>query len=134
MKKLAYVSLVLVVLLYSSICFSEVRGHIEIGKDTSCNVAYTELQIGYNFRFWNVVLMPYGNQQTWYEATGNLVFGGSPFRDIYKVGTELKYENLTFDFSHFCSHKVISKNSPFIKDYAPPVDGNLTKISARYDF
>ena len=121
-------------ILYSSICFSEIKGHIEIGKDLYCKVAYTELQIGYNFRFWNVILMPYGNQQTWYETTGNLVFGGAPFRDIYKVGSELRFDNITIDLSHFCSHKVISNNSEFIKKYAPPVDGNLTKISVRYDF
>jgi len=134
MKKLIFVLIFVFYVVYSSFCFAEIKGHVEIGKDTNCKVAYTELQIGYNFRFWNVALMPYGNQQTWYEMNGNVFFGGLPFRDIYKVGTELKIENLTFDFSHFCSHKVVSKNSQFVKEYVPPVDGNLTKISARYDF
>jgi hypothetical protein len=118
-------------LLVPSICFSEIKGFIELGKDLDLSVAYTEIQIGYKFYVWDFVIMPYGNQQTWFEVGG---IENRPFRDIYTVGSTLKYDNVTVDLSHFCSHRVVSRNSDFIKNYKPPRDGNFTKISVRYDF
>jgi hypothetical protein len=126
MKKLLFI-----ILIIPSICFSEIKGHIETGKDLYCNVAYTELQIGYSFKFYNLYIMPYANQQTWFEYRD---LKGYPFNDIYKIGTEFKFENIKIDLSHFCSHKVISENSEFIYNYKPPADGNLTKLSIRYEF
>jgi hypothetical protein len=125
-------SLIIVVILFcSSVCFSEVKGYIELGKDIDYNIAYTDIQIGYNFRFWNMLFMPYGGIQTWFEIENGK---GSPFIDIYTVGTQLRFDCITFDFSHFCSHEVVTSNRSYIYDYAPPKDGEITKLSVRYDF
>jgi len=131
MKNLMFVFCVVFILFCGSICFSEIKGYVEVGKDLNSNIAYTELQIGYNFRFWNIILMPYGNTQTWFEYKGA---NGYPFKDIYTIGTQLKFENITIDLSHFCSHEVVSSSRSYIYDYEPPKDGNLTKLSVRYDF
>lgn len=114
-----------------SICFSEIKGFIEVGKDLNFNIAYTDLQIGYNIKFWNMALMPYGNQKTWFEYEG---FEGFPFQEIYTFGTELRFENITIDLSHFCSHEIVTDHRSYIYDYKPPEDGKITKLSIRYDF
>jgi len=118
---------IILFLLISKICFPEIKGHIEIGKDIDFNIAYTELQIGYNYKWFYF----YGNQQTWFEYVG---FEGRPFRDIYTIGLDTKYENATINLSHFCSHGVNSQASDFAKSYEPPRDGVLNKLSIRYDF
>jgi len=123
--------MILLLLMIPSICFSEIKGHIEIGKDIDFNIAYSEIQIGYNFRFWNIILMPYGNQQTWFEYKD---YNGYPFKDIYTAGAELKIENITIDLSHFCSHEVVTTSRRYIYDYQPPKDGRMSKLSIRYDF
>jgi len=46
---------------------AQIGGHIELGRDLYFNIAYTELQIEYNIKLWNIVLIPYGNQKTWFE-------------------------------------------------------------------
>jgi hypothetical protein len=121
------VKYILLLLLIPSLCFSEIKGHVEIGKDIDYNIAYTELQIGYNYKWFYF----YGNQQTWLEYRN---MSGYPFNDIYTIGLDSKYENITINISHFCSHKVISTNSEFVNYYKPPQDGNLTKLSVKYDF
>lgn len=122
---------IILIFFIPSICFSEIRGYIEIGKDIDYNVSYTELQIGYNFYLWDLIIYPYGNTKTWFEIKG---MSGYPFNDIYTIGISVKYNKVIFYLSHFCSHKVISDNSDYIYDYQPPVDGNLTKLSVRYEF
>ena len=123
--------LLFIILFIPSICFSEMKGYVEIGKDIDYNVSYTEIQVGYNFYLWDLIIYPYGNIQTWFETRG---YSGYPFNDIYTIGTDIKYSKITLNFSHFCSHRVISENSDFVYQYQPPVDGNLTKISVRYEF
>jgi len=125
------VRLLFLFLLIPSISFSQIKGFVEVGKDLDFNIAYTELQIGYNIKFWNISLMPYGNQKTWFEHED---FEGFPFQEIYKVGTELKFENITIDLSHFCSHQIVTDHRSYIYDYKPPEDGKITKLSIRYDF
>lgn len=127
MKKLIFV----LIMLYSSICFSEIKGFIETGKDIDSNVAYTEMQIGYIFRPFNFIFYPYGNQITWYEIENNR---GNPFRDIYTVGADFKYLDLTFNVQHFCSHRVVSDREQNHRYYDVPMGGQMTKISIRYDF
>lgn len=121
----------IILLFIPSLCFSEIKGYIETGKDINYNIAYTELQIGYNFYLWGLIIYPYGNTKTWFEIKGT---SGYPFNDIYTVGMDVKYSKLIFNLSHLCSHKVISDNSDYIYQYQPPADGNLTKISVRYEF
>lgn len=123
--------LLLLLLFIPSICFSEIKGFIEVGKDLNFNIAYTQLQIGYNIKFWNMVLMPYGNQKTWFEYKDGQ---GFPFKEIYTIGTELKFENITIDLSHFCAHEVVTSSRTYIYDYEPPEDGKITKLSIRCDF
>lgn len=118
-------------LLIPSICFSEIKGHIETGKDIESNVAYTELQIGYVFKPYDFIFYPYGNQITWYTLENGR---GDPFRDIYTIGAEFKYLDLTFDIQHFCSHQVISEREQNHRYNDIPMGGQMTKISARYEF
>jgi hypothetical protein len=122
---------ILILLLIPSICFSEIKGFIEIGKDINSNISYTELQFGYDFKLWNIILMPYGNQMTWFEYKDK---SGYPFRDTYSIGTDLKFYNVAFNISHFCSHPVYSDKKSYCKYNNPPIVGQLTKISVRYDF
>lgn len=105
--------------------------YVEAGKDIDINIAYTELQIGYNFNLWGIFLVPYGNQKTWFEIKDS---SGRPFKDIYTVGVQLIIGDLTFDFSHFCSHNVASENSDYIRSYSPPLEGTMSRFSARYSF
>ena len=124
--------IVALMLLFPSVCFSELKGFIEPGKDIDYNIAYTELQIGYNFKVFNIEIMPYGNQQTWFEYNNKR---GYPFRDIYTIGSEFKFSNITIDFSHFCSHKVMSLNSEEnFTSYESSVQGASTRLAIRYDF
>lgn len=122
---------ILIFFLIPSVCFSEIKGYVEIGKDINSNVSYTELQIGYEFNVYNFKIYPYGNQTTWFNSTKN---GGRPFRDTYSIGTDLKFYNITFNVSHFCSHPVYTDKKSYCKYNNPPIVGQLTKISARYEF
>lgn len=125
------VKLLFIFLLIPSICFSQIKGFVETGKDLNYNIAYTELQIGYSFNFWHINLMPYGNVETWFEYEN---FEGFPFKDIYTIGTELKFLNIVIDLSHFCSHDVVSSSREYIYNYEPPKDKSLSKLSIRYEF
>jgi len=127
MKKFIFILFVF----YYSICFSEIKGYIETGKDISTNIGYTELQIGYVFKPFNFIFYPYGNQITWYTLENG---SGNPFRNIYTIGAELKYLNLTFDIQHFCSHKVVSTYENNHRYNDVPLGGQMTKVSVRYDF
>lgn len=119
--------IILLFFIIPSLCFAEIKGFIEIGKDLDYDIAYTEMQIGYNYKWFYI----YGNQQTWFEYVD---FDGRPFRDIYTIGLDTKYENITINLSHFCSHEVNSKASDFAKSYEPPRDGQINKLSVKYDF
>lgn len=122
---------ILTLLLIPTLCFSEIKGHIELGKDIYSNISYTEWQIGYNFYLWEFTIMPYGNQITWLTFDDGK---GNPFRDIYTIGIEAKYSNVTFDLQHFCSHQVRSNFENNHRYSDVPLGGQMTKISARYDF
>ena len=126
MKKIIFILLTI-----PSICFSEIKGYIETGKDIYSNVAYTEMQIGYIFRPFNFIIYPYGNQITWFEFYDKK---GNPFRDIYTIGIDTKYKGLTFNLSHFCSHFVQSDYEQYHRYSDVPLGGRLTKMSVRYDY
>lgn len=116
-----------------SVCFSQISGYIEYGQDIFSSVAYTEMQIGYIFRPFNFSIMPYANINTWMEMNKN---SGSPFRDVYTFGFDFVYNKITINASHFCSHYVESgwDDTQYHRYNDVPLGGNLTKISARYDF
>lgn len=114
-------------LIIPSICFSEIKGFIESGKDISDNVFYSEMQIGYNYKWFYL----YGNQITWFEFNNN---SGQPFRDIYTIGFDFKFENIIFNIQHFCSHQVVSEREQNHRYNDIPLGGQMTKISARYEF
>ena len=108
-----------------------IGGHIEIGKDIYSDVTYTELKIDYDFTFWNIHLIPYGNQITWFYQDG---YNGHPFRDIYIIGSEIKYSEIVFGVEHYCSHAVSSGNSLYRNPDELPLAYSMTKVFARYEF
>jgi len=110
---------------------AEIKGHIEYGKDLYSNVSYTEWELGYNFYFYNLIFRPYGNQITWFEFNNNT---GDPFCGVYTIGVDLKYDKLTFDLQHFCSHSIGSTEEINRRYYDSPLAGQMTKLSARYSF
>lgn len=118
-------------LIIPSICFSQVKGFIETGKDIDSDSAYVEMQIGYIFKPYDFILYPYGNSITWYSIED---YRGNPFRNIYTVGTDLKYSDLTFNVQHFCSHRVVTTHENNHRYNDVPMGGNMTKISIRLDF
>lgn len=125
--------ILLIILLFTVPVFAGdgIGGHIEIGKDIYSDVTYTDLRIDYQFTFWNVHLIPYGDQITWFEYNKN---SGNPFCGVYTIGTELKYYNITFDLQHFCSHTIRSTREVNRRYYDSPIDCQMTKFSIRYSF
>ena len=85
----------------------------------------------YNFYLSDFIIYPYGNQMTWFEFYDKK---GNPFRDIYTIGIDTKYKDLTFNLSHFCSHFVRSDYEQYHRYNDVPLGGRLTKISVRYDY
>jgi len=126
-----YSNKIIIILLIPSICFSRFGGHFEIGKDIETDVFYTDIKLQYKFNFNNYFMMPYGGQMTWAEY--GQYNKNYPFRDVYYVGLESGYKNITFGIEHYCSHAVYSKNN-FQKYKEPPYTKQLTKIFARYEF
>lgn len=123
--------IIIILLLIPSICFSEIKGFIEYGQDVLSDIAYTEMQIGYNFNVFMFKLYPYANINTWMEMNKQ---SGSPFRDIYTFGSDIIYNDIKINFSHFCSHYVYSNRKQYHRYNDIPLGGNLTKISIRYSF
>ena len=111
---------------------AQIGGHIELGKDLYSDMSYTDIRLDYTFTFWNIKLIPYGNQITWFYY--DTVTKGYPFRDVYIIGTEIKYMSVTFGTEHYCSHAVSSGNSMYRKPDEPPLAYSMTKVFARYEF
>lgn len=109
-----------------------IGGHIEIGKDILSNVSYTDLKIEYEFNIFNLKIIPYGRQLTWFYL--DYPSKGYPFRDIYIIGTEIKYMNVVFGSEHYCSHAVSSGEYQYTLPEEQPLAYNLTKIFIRYEF
>lgn len=129
------IRLILILLLAMPVYASTgIGGHIEIGKDIYSNVTYTDLRLDYDFTFWNFHLIPYGEQITWFYQDYDNIIKGYPFRDVYIIGTELKYMSVTFGVEHYCSHAVSSGQSLYRKPNEPPLAYNMTKVFARYEF
>ena len=110
---------------------AQIGGHIELGKDLYSDMSYTDIRIDYDFTFWNVHLIPYGNQITWFCYDK---FKGYPFRDIYVIGIESKYDGIVFGAEHYCSHAVSSGSTIYRKPDEPPLAYDLTKWFVRYEF
>ena len=126
------IKIILILLLSTPVYASTgIGGHIEIGKDIYSDMTYTDLRIDYDFTFWNVHLIPYGNQITWFYQDK---YNGHPFRDIYIIGSELRYMSVTFGVEHYCSHAVSSGQSLYRKPDEPPLAYSMTKVFARYEF
>lgn len=123
--------IIIILLFIPSVCFSEIKGFIESGKDLNDNIYYVELQIGYIFKPFNFTFYPYGNEITWFE---NEKLNGNPFRNIYTVGSDFKYLDFVFNIQHFCSHQVISNREQNHRYNDVPIGGQMTKLSVRYNF
>lgn len=113
---------------------AQIGGHIELGKDLYSDMTYTDIRLDYTFTFWNIKLIPYGNQITWFYQDYDNITKGYPFRDIYIIGSELKYYGVVFGIEHYCSHAVSSGKSIYRKPDEPPLAYELTKMFVRYEF
>ncbi|HAX18415.1 MAG TPA: hypothetical protein DCY00_07470 [Actinobacteria bacterium] len=82
--------------------------YAEYGKDIYSNVTYTDIEIHYTLKFWQLELQPYGATETWFISGENLISGGKPFLDIYSWGARIIYNNISFEYEHFCAHPVMS--------------------------
>lgn len=89
--------------------FTKERGisfYAELGKDFCNSVTYTDMQIAYVFKFYNIELMPYGGTKTWFISQSNILKGGKPYCDIYSFGAILKLDNISIEYQHFCAHPI----------------------------
>lgn len=129
-------TIILSILLYTVPVFAGdgIGGHVEIGKDIYSDVTYTNLRIDYQFTFWDIHLIPYGNQITWFYQDYDNITKGYPFRDVYIIGTEIKYMNITFGAEHYCSHAVSSGQNLIRKSDEAPLASHLTSMFIKYEF
>jgi len=139
MKKFLISSMVFIVCFISSFAQAYEKGagfYVEYGRDLYKYTSYTEIEIHYRFKFWNIELKPYGITKTWFlvEKSDEIgAFRGNPFCDIYTVGTEIKYEGLSFFYEHNCAHRVYSQNDMWqTEEYK--ISGNSDIIGVRYQF
>lgn len=100
---------------------------------TDYTISYTELEIHYVFKFWNIELIPYGGTKTWFISGDNIFRDGKPFCDIYFFGTKINYKNISFYYEHYCAHPVYSNYTMWmIEDYR--MGQNSDKIAVRYQY
>ena len=123
--------IIAILLLFTSILFSQFNGYLEVGKDVESDVSYTDIKLEYKFNYNNLFIKPFGGQMTWFEY--GQYNKNYPFRDVYYIGIESGYKNITFGIDHYCSHAVYSRNN-WHKYNEPVHNSQLTKIYARYNF
>lgn len=106
-------------------------GYAEIGKDINGNICYTDIKLKYDIPCYFLYLTPYGRQMTWFYQDEEK---GNPFRDVYIIGFETKYDSIIFGIEHYCSHAVSCGDCFYRKPDEPPLAYNFTKLFLRYEF
>ncbi len=103
---------ILVLLFIPSLCFAEINGEFRIGKDLRDDVAFTQIELSYNFDIWQINIMPYGSITSWFFIDWEKIIGGqSPFRVIYEAGLRSTVGIFFVDLNHFCNHAVYASYS-----------------------
>lgn len=138
------ISLVFLICFISSFAQAYEKGagfYAEYGKDFTTDVTYTDLEVHYIFKFWEIELIPYGGTQTWFISDNTLIFGGKPFLDVYSWGIKTKWNNIIFQYEHFCAHPVmtdyIKKREGTATTYTVKdgmMGGNSDRFSVRYQY
>ena len=141
MKKLI---LFLTILLISVNLFAYEEGpgfYAEYSKDFYSDITYTDIEVHYTLKFWQLELQPFGGTQTYFISNDSLIFGGKPFLDVYSWGSRLKYKNIIFQYEHFCAHPVMSDYTRSREDEATiysvnngMMGENSDRFSIRYEF
>ena len=106
-------------------------GYVELGKDINGCTCYTDIKLKYDIPFYFLYITPYGRQMTWFLQDEE---EGYPFRDIYIIGLETKYESVIFGIEHYCSHAVSCGNCEYRKPDEPPMAYAFTRLFIRYEF
>jgi len=108
MKKLFLSFLILLISIQTKAYESGPGFYAEFGKDFYNSITYTDIEIHYIFKFWEIELMPYGGTKTWFTSKDNVLKGGNPFLDTYSFGAKIMYDNITIVYNHYCAHPVSS--------------------------
>ena len=104
--------IVLLLLLIPYIAFTEIHGEFQIGKELSDNnIAFTEIELSYDFDIWQINFMPYGSITTWFYIDWERLVGQSPFRTVYDIGLRTSYKIFFIDINHFCNHPIYASYS-----------------------
>ena len=113
----------------------------EIGKDFSNSVTFTDLEVRYIFKFWNIELQPYGGTQTWFISGNNMIRDGKPFLDVYSAGIKIKWNNIEVKYNHYCAHPVMSdyymekdNEATIWKTKGGMMGNNSDSFSVKYEF
>lgn len=105
----------------------------ETPEDNKNYIAYTDIEIHYNFKLYNFFVIPYGEIKTWFLTDENIFRDDHPFCDIYSVGLKIKYMDITLYCEHYCAHPVYSEGKMWqVEDYR--MKQNSDKIAIKYEF
>jgi len=104
----------ILLLFISSLCFSEIHGSFEIGKDLvhEENQGYIKIDLQYDIDIWKFEIMPYGSWTSWVFLDD--IFKEQQlglFRDVYEFGLKLTLEPFYVDLNHYCNHAVYTTYS-----------------------
>ena len=70
-------------------------------------IVFTEINLHYVFQIWNIQLIPFASIKTW-SAYDTNILKGSPFCDIYTVGSEVLWNDISIVLDYYCAHPVYS--------------------------
>lgn len=102
--------MILIFLFIPLLCFAEIHGSFEIGKDLTHeeNQGFIKFDLQYDFDVWALNIMPYGSTTSWFFLDD--YFKKWPelglFRNIYEFGLRLTIEPFYADLNHYCNHAV----------------------------
>lgn len=76
--------------------------------NTTNKISYTELVIRYRYLYDNYTFGLYGKQKCWFVVKDKDYLRGSPYLDMYTVGTEIAWKGIFIYYEHTCCHDVYS--------------------------
>lgn len=101
-------------------------------EENSTYIGFTDINLHYVFQAWNVQFIPFTSVKMWVEPHATQ-FYGEPFCDIYTVGAEILWNNISLTVDHYCAHPVHSNEENWqVRDYR--MGQNMTEFKIRYSF
>lgn len=123
--------IILIIMLFSSACFSQPTGMLEIGRSTLGDYTYATAQLGYRINLFGIQNLTYGGWTTWFDYSHEYQ-RGKPFLDIYSIGNKTKFKDVYFKVYHYCAHFVDGKKeSEITLDF---MRGNMTAFAVGFEF